>query len=205
MNVLIVTDVTQNWQTFATWWSVWKLDPTLNTTLAIVWGEETPFQLFQWAKRLKLPHFFSKTVFEDHFANKMGLALKAKNKRHFHGDGLLILTPQTMLLKSLPTIENLQADEHSAFVKHLDDFEPLINDRMLNNFQLENPLCVEAKETDRLSPVVSYKKGCGRWVNTLRGCPFSNAAGLALVDMTANEYHIFDMWKQMVSLYEATA
>jgi hypothetical protein len=202
MNVLIITQTNQDWQTFATWYSVWTNIPNANISIAIKWvKEEVPFRLFQWVKRLKIPHFYTKNIFDDDQANKLGIAIQAKNRHFFNEKELLILTPLTMILKPLPHLSNFLADEHAMFISCHDD---IIDDKVLNNSIVDN-LCIEAKEVHLLSSIVSYKKGCGRWINKLRGCPFSNAAGLASVEMTQNEHHIINMWKQMTSLYEATA
>lgn len=205
MNVLIISSSTQNWQTFATWYSVWQTAPDANISLAIIWTkEETPFQLFQWAKRLKVPHFYTKNVFDNDHANKLGIASQAKNKHFLKSKSLLILTPLTMMLKPLPNLSGFLTDDHSMFIECCDNIDNLINYKLLNDSR-EVALCVEANEVNLLSSIVSYKKGCGRWINKLRGCPFSNAAGLASIEMTQNEHHIINMWKQMTSLYEATA
>lgn len=204
MNVLIAGEVTQNWPVFATWFSVWKNIPEANVSLMIERSGETPFQLFQWAKRLKVPVFFTKREFAEPLANNLKLASQAKHL--FKEDGLLILTALTMVL-SQPNLTGKIAygNEDAIFIPHISDIDSLMTERVLNNLQLQNGLCVEAKDVDDVSSIVSYKKGCGRWINTLKGCPFSNAAGLALAEMTPNENRIISMWKQMVPLYDATA
>jgi hypothetical protein len=81
--------------------------------------------------------------------------------------------------------------------------EEMMNAYMLDGMKLPDtePICVEAKECDEPSCLVSYQKGCGKWIDTSKGCPFSNAAGLALTTMTINENRVIDLWKKMCTLY----
>jgi hypothetical protein len=64
-------------------------------------------------------------------------------------------------------------------------------------------LCHEAKLENTPQTIVSYKEGCGKWLNTAKGCPFSNAAGLVSEDMTPNERSVIELWDKMVPVYSA--
>lgn len=59
----------------------------------------------------------------------------------------------------------------------------------------------EAKDSVELIELISFEKGCGRWINTAKGCPFSSAGGLVSTEMTVNEARIIELWKRMVPLY----
>lgn len=106
-------------------------------------------------------------------------ALEEAKRRDLVKDNMLMMFPLTLVT-------------HSFDKKTLE----------LLNAQRE-PVFVEAKESDELCCLVSYKKGCGKWLDTLKGCPFSSAAGLATIAMTANENRIIELWKKMCSLYKA--
>lgn len=202
MNVLIVTEPNQNWQTFATWYSVFENIPDANVAIRCIRNKETPMELYQWAKRLNIPIACIGREFQDNFSNRLSIARNVPVP-------CLVLTPLTMVLEKFKKPnESFIANEHVIFSNSVDEF-----DNWLNAIQLEgkgfndpeNTYCKEAKETKKATNLVSYKKGCGRWIDTLRGCPFSNAAGLATEDMTVNERRIIEMWKRMVNLYSATA
>lgn len=91
---------------------------------------------------------------------------------------------------------------NAVFLKN-SDVDEILNDVLLDAKTLEiNEFCHEAKETETLSSIVSYQKGCGKWIHKLKGCPFSNAAGLVTSDMTVNEIRIIDLWKRMCQLYK---
>ena len=159
-------------------------------------------ELYQWAKRLNIPIACIGRQFQDNFSNRLSIARNVPVP-------CLVLTPLTMVLEKFEKPnESFIANEHVIFSNSADEF-----DNWLNAIQLEgkgfndpeNTYCKEAKEAKKATNLVSYKKGCGRWIDTLRGCPFSNAAGLATEDMTVNERRIIEMWKRMVNLYSATA
>ena len=96
-------------------------------------------------------------------------------------------------------------DNHIWFLKN-----PNISD-LMNGYALgdnkwavrSSQICFESKEIEDVKCLISYKKGCGKWIDTLRGCPFSNAAGLALTTMTVNENRVIELWKKMCTLYSA--
>jgi hypothetical protein len=86
------------------------------------------------------------------------------------------------------------------------DAGKMIEDLFLDENKLDvtaEPLCIEAKDSNETGCLVSYKKGCGKWINTAKGCPFSNAGGLAVADMTASEHRVIELWRKMATLYSA--
>lgn len=84
-------------------------------------------------------------------------------------------------------------------------------DELLEMFYMEDwrepqaiePLWVEANDSDSLSCLVSYQKGCGRWIDTLKGCPFSSAIALTSESMTVNELRINNLWQKMTPLFNS--
>jgi len=199
MNVLIISENTKNWQLFATWFSV----QNQNVSLCITRNKETPFMFFQWAKRLRIPHYFCEQKFPDPIGNYLSLANEMYEKKFFDKSPLLILT-DTMLVHNIDFEQILTLDENSAFIPNILILEELINKRIIDNFETPNKLSIEAKEKYETHSVISYKKGVGRWIDKLKGCPFSNAAGLATDEMTTNEFLVIDSWKKMTPLYQAT-
>lgn len=177
-------------------------------------NEQTPFQFYQWAKRLDIPFFHHKTISEDPVINQMDSAAK------IHAENLLVVPDLTMALdvlspKVLNILNNKKAwiDEDVWFLQSSNIPEMINNhffeENFLHNYTEDEAeiggLCPEANQTNLPSPLVTYRKGCGKWIDTLKGCPFSNAAGLASKAMTANENRIIELWKKMCSLYSAIA
>jgi hypothetical protein len=205
MNVLIIAKNTQNWQLFTTWFTAYDQLVDSNISLCMTQSEETPFMLFQWAKRLKIPHLFCKNEFSDPIANHLCLAKKAIKMKFINEKSPLLILSDLMIVNNADFERILSLDENSGFIPEPQEIDELINKRMLKNFKTEHALSVEVKEKSEIHPIGSYKKGCGRWIDKLKGCPFSNAAGLATEDMTINEFLVIDSWKKMTPLYQAIA
>lgn len=207
LDVIIVTEVTQNWQTFATWYSANEHLSDANISIKCIRGTETPFQFFQWTKRLQIPISYTKRVFEDDISNLLSIGVDFLAGSTSEND-LLILTPKTMVLEEPKKFETSLCSEAVAYEKANEvGVKIMLNARQLQGAKVQplNTMCKEAKETDEPTSIVSYKNGCGRWIDRLKGCPFSNAAGLASDDMTVNEHRIIETWKRLVPLYNATA
>ena len=66
----------------------------------------------------------------------------------------------------------------------------------------DDKICVDAKLCQDVHPLVTYHKGCGKWIDRSKGCPFSSAGGLVTPDLTVNETRIIELWKKMVPLYQ---
>ena len=205
---LILTEPGQDWQTFATWYSVLKNLPDSKTALVVLRNREMPFQLFQWAKRLRIPLMYLNRYVKDDVAN--GLYMLKEWRIQNSGDHFLMLRPLAMAINPLDDIllsrfrtEKLILGEHIWWLSQ-PDVDGLLNKHLLEQPLLaSDPLGVEARETETLNSLVSYRKGCGKWIDTSKGCPFSNAAGLVSNSMTVNENRIIELWKRMCSLYSA--
>lgn len=208
--MLITTETGQDWQAFGTWYSIYKNLPDAKIAISIARNEETPFQYFQWTKRINIPvirHNMFDT--ENPIASRLDVIGKAISLKMIESP-ILAIKPLVMAIDVLDQnlLEKLNSDSNIFdndvwFLK-----QPNISD-MMNTFLLkqipietqEKSLCEEAKESQNVRSLVSYKKGCGKWIDKLKGCPFSNANGLMIADMTSCENRIIDLWKRMCTLY----
>jgi len=208
LNILIVTEVGEDWRAYASWYSIYKNLPEAHVRIACIRNKEMPFQLFQWAKRLKIPLFY---------VNPMGLTPLVEQINCVQiasQDNILAINDRILALDVIDpdTLDLLNHSDTSVdpqhnvqFLKHQNAKE-LLNQILLNDKTPYNQtLCLEAKEAEKLVCLASCRKGCGKWIDTLKGCPFSNAAGLASTEMTVNENRIIELWKKMCSMYSAIA
>ena len=220
LNVLIITEMGQDWQTFTTWYSLYKNLPDAHVVIACLRNKETPFQHLQWTKRLQIRTFYQKQFSEDKQQSQFSVILEAVS-HGFIKDTVLVIPHLTMAIDTLdPLLVNLINAKESLFWSDGDVWfmkgvtQPVIED-MLNHCILDGvrtgdtdcpgPLIKEAKETHILAPLVSYRKGVGKWIDSLKGCPLSNASGLISEEMTVNENRIIELWRKMVALYSAVA
>lgn len=214
LSVVIITEPGKDWETFSTWYSIFKNLPDATVAVAIARNQETPFQLFQWAKRLKLLSFHHNRFDpENEAANWIDSVDKAIH-RGANTQNMLILRHLAMATdvfdqKLLNVLNERSAvfDRDAWFLKN-PDTKDMLNQLLLDQKRIEieeGSLCIEAKDSTEFHPLASCRKGCGKWIHTLRGCPFSNVNGLMTADMTPNENRIFDLWKRMCSLYNAVA
>ena len=229
LDVLIVAGPTQNWQAFGTWYSIHKNLPEAKVRVFCIRSPEPSYQLFQWAKRLKVPVHFLNPIGEIKITVDSMICTKEKQDLNWlnvvriaqHnklvGNHVLIVEPLTMALSPLPTeilcLWNGPLPfecfcEQAWYLKDItqEDVEKRIDDFYLKSDKLSlspNPFIHDAKNTSELKSIVNYKKGCGKWIHTATGCPFHNAAGLVIDEMTPNERKIIDLWKRMVPLFSA--
>ena len=126
------------------------------------------------------------------------------------GDHILVIKPLVMTIDVLDQslLKIFNSDQHCFdkdvwFLKQ-PNIADLLNRYILEETSIqtsENSLYSEAKEIEDIRSIVSYRKGCGKWIDTLKGCPFSNAQGLMTADMTSSENRIVELWKKMCALY----
>lgn len=213
LSVLIVTEPDMNWQTFATWYSFYTNLPNASIRLFCHRTSEVPFVYFQWAKRLKIPIIKSKPFSnkKENYPNWLN-ALKLSQEKGLINQPVLTVKPYVMAIDSLDDEMLIRFEEKTTWVDedaiyiNKKNVEKMIDDYYLDGFSHEinsEKLCVEAKSSNILHPLVCYKKGCGRWIDTAKGCPFSNAGGLINSELTANETRVIKLWKKMVPLYHA--
>lgn len=213
LSVLITTETGQDWQAFATWYSIYKNLPNAKIAITCARNSETPFHYFQWAKRINLPVLRHDPIDpKDEIASRLDAIDKALAGKIIQTP-VLVVKPLIMIIDVLDSkllqdmnSQNQIFDKDVWFLKK-QNIQDTLNSYMLesNSMQIqENSLCAgEAMDLEDVAPIVSYSKGCGKWIDTLKGCPFSNATGLMTGNMTANENRIFDLWKKMCSLYSA--
>ncbi len=183
LDILINAQVSTDWQTFATWFSVKKNLPEAKITLACMRNGETPFQLFQWAKRLnqKVLMYNRLQPGPNHLETMPALieATGLMEKK------VLVLEPYTMAICPLNT----------ELLEQINPGGPCSYDGYWK----------EAKDTKELWPLIGYTKGVGKWLHKSKGCPFSSAGGLASDEMTVNEHRIIDLWKRMTTLFSSVS
>lgn len=210
LSVVVVTSNGQDWEAFCTWYSCFKNLPEAKTCLLVFRNELTPFLYFQWAKRLGVPAVHTKLFDPDRPDASL---MDGLNKCYARiGKQVLLLKPLTVvsepfsppLLKTLNTQKTV-FDENFWFLSDL-DYAAQLDQFYLTDFAIKEEMLhsVQAKESERPECIINYGKGVGRWIDRSRGCPFSNASGLAMQGMTANENRIIELWKSMCSLYQAT-
>lgn len=215
LHVLFVPKVEEDWQTFGTWYSVNKNLPYASKS--IIYRVEKqgiiPFQCFQWAKRLELPTI-GLTDRKDEFLNLIVALYKTIKE---FDKPILVMSPLHMATK--PLTEDLLAifnkdskqllwDEAGAGFCNLNAKELVL---LWESYTSEKQkrvaesvkLVEEANEIETPKSLVSYKKGCGKWIDTKKGCPFASAGGLVSETMTVNEQKIVELWRKMVPLYSS--
>jgi hypothetical protein len=213
LSILITTKANQDWQTFATWYSFYKNLPEASVVIACVRSEETPYQYFQWAKRLRIKILYQKQLGENATLTRLNLVSMARSLLQ---DNILVVPVYTMAIDTLdPQLVEIINSRETIFCpdndvwlfKGIDQvgINEMINRYVLDDIKIEEikppiSLIKEVKETE-FYPLVSYRKGCGKWIDTLRGCPLSNAEGLISGHMTVNENRVIELWKKMVNLY----
>lgn len=209
LNVLLLVNIGQDWQAFSTWYSLYKNLPNVNCSLCYIQEKNnTPFQLFQWTKRLKIPAFgiFDK---KDDLLNVLNALIKLNKKnvlvlpalsatlKPLNDDLLLLFNNETFLKHEKIYFSNLSQVE---LLQNLDDF--MIKD-MIPYQEVE--ISKEAKEYEETYPIITYYKGCGNWIYTRKGCPFASVEGLITNVMTINEQKLFQLWQKLVPLYNSVA
>lgn len=203
LHVLIVTEIDQDWQAFATWYSVYKNIPNATVEIACVRNRNktTPFQCFQWCKRLSVPIFYT-TPHLDEYMTRLSLIPSSVLCKT-----VLIMPSLTMFVDVLDQKLINEANSNESFFwsdKNIWIFKGLTRETICND-PSPREIVKEAKETEDLWSLVDCQKGCGKWIPSLRGCPLSNAGGLISEEMTVNENRIIELWKRMVALYSAVA
>lgn len=207
IDVLIASKVSTDWATFAAWYSVMKKLPSAKVTIACMRTGETPYQLFQWVRRIQNTNFIKYKKFsESETSNKLSV-LNSLQQSGTIGENILLLDPYMMVLDVLneEMIDILSKGISFRETTDLFNNSMLEEEKILKEIHPIFSLWREAKETDSVWPVINYKKGVGKWIHTARGCPFSNAAGLVSEEMTINEHRIIDLWKKMTPLFSVVS
>ena len=138
LSVLITTETGQDWQTFATWYSIYKNLPDAKVAITSARNSETPFQYFQWTKKVNIPvirHELFDT--ENEITSRLDAVSKAISQ-NIIGDHILVIKPLVMIIDVLDEsiLKIFNSDQHCFdkdvwFLK-----QPNIPD-ILNRFFLE--------------------------------------------------------------------
>jgi hypothetical protein len=213
LSVLIVTEADMNWQTFATWYSFFKNLPDAKIGIFCHRSDSAPFMYFQWAKRLGIKRINAWPFSEEgpELLNWLE-CVRSSEAQELVTQPVLVVKPYVMALNLLDKTtlsrfnsEGIWVNQNACFINKK-NVKDLINQYYLENKEFnisQEKICFEAKEEDVPRSLVCYNKGCGRWIDKAKGCPFSNAGGLITAEMTANETKIIDLWNKMVPLYHA--
>lgn len=215
LHVLIQTEPDKNWETFATWYSIYKNWPEAKVVIVCSRNGTLPFESFQWTKRLKIPIVHRNPITEPELRipDKLGCVKVAKDKGFLEkSSAILVIQPYMMaidvlnidLLKLLNESEEW-ADGDVWYLKN-QDVEELIEDFYLSDWSgptVTDSVWLEASECNSLSCLVNYKKGCGRWIDSSTGCPFSSAHALITDSMTVNELRVNELWRKMTPLFNS--
>lgn len=212
LDIVILTETGQDWQAFATWYSIWKNLPEAKIQIVCRRNQQAPFQYFQWVHRMKvsLAHIAADAPTEPLYL----VHTLEEHKLRSSNNILLVdcctlcvdvFDNRTLSILNDPSYDILQNQNtfFSHLNKHSDAWE---NHQLLGNSQCrynDNVLVHEAKDSNSVFPLISIRKGCGRWIDTLKGCPLANASGLISESMTANENRVIELWRKMATLYSA--
>lgn len=213
LQVVIATKSGLDWQTFACWYSLHKSLPDAEVVIVINRTTTVDWQYYQWAKRLRVPHIFQNAVFERQHAHYLQTASLCATDTL----GTLVVSPWVMFVN--PLNDHLHElfnddmhvhtyDAHCMFLRYrgTQAFNKAIDDVMLGvSTATESLIAHEAKDHSDPWPIISNYKGCGKWIHTMKGCPFSSATGMTGHDMTCNEWKIIEQWRRMVPLYNAVS
>jgi hypothetical protein len=214
LDILIVTDLSLDWQTFATWYSLFKNLPDAQIAMVCHRNWYVPFQCFQWAKRLNVKHLYRNRE-DDEVSTLLYSLLKSRSEGHILRRRTLIVKAYVMatdvlssrLLELLNEEKGLLSGGSVWYVNNLSDqeIEDAISDHALvGEFEHRNvELCCDVRSSTKTDCFTDYSKGCGKWIDTMKGCPLSSASGMVSDDMTVNELSVIDLWRKMVSLFGA--
>lgn len=216
LHIYILTEVSEDWKTFATWYSIYKNLPDAKVSIICMRNQKIGFQFFQWAKRLNIPITHINKFDKNDVLNKFHILNMLIDQESLDVKTLLIDT-SVMALDSL-NVDLINLFNQSQTKLHINrniwfinDLEKVVLNDILDEYTLSGSfndaichseiLAMEAKDTPEPSVFATYNSGCGRWVGTMQGCPFSNASSLVADEVTVNEMRIIELWRKMVSLY----
>lgn len=217
LDIVINTKTGEDWQAFSTWYSINKNLPDSKVFIVCNRTMEVEIRYFQWIKRLNLRHVFQNPVYHDVISNFLQM-ITVPLSRGLVGENILLVDAKTIFLSPFDdqTLDyfnrkdyKIALNQTAIFVNGV-DLEAV--NTMIDNIALEGDPGVpvdgtrfsyEAKDEEDLRSIVNYGKGCGRWIDSMKGCPFSNASRLLTDSMQPNELRVIEMWRKMVPLYNA--
>ena len=112
------------------------------------------------------------------------------------------------LLNLINTNKKIVTNEN---VCYFPETEKTFLNTLLDNYFLEatkteeiKSICYNVKEINSPVTLVNFKKGCGTWINKLKGCPFSGAERFISTGINVNENRVIELWKKMANVFNAT-
>lgn len=221
LNIVIVNkaSVTEEWMTFASWYSFHKNAPNSKVTISIQRSSSQIHQLFNWANRVSVNYAYYTSVSNDcQLINKLFALQQVLNKKYTQTP-LLVVEPDIMLTDQLNTNslndllnENKSIQSENGKVWFITDPFYVLNAidkyflEKLDLLPSETWICSNAQSTT--NSLVCYEKGCGRfvtskWIDKIKGCPFGKASRFKTDSLSVNEKRILDLWKKLAPLYKA--
>lgn len=210
LDIVIAAKTGDHWRAFATWYSVFKNLPDARVFLALNRTTRVEVQNFEWAKRLNLPHVYLNPPYHDDLSNRLHM-IDVAQKRGFR-ERVLLITSAVMAVDVLDDHTISLFENHPILSNENALYVNMATQGVLGDMGFANdeslkidttPFCFEVKDDNDFRSLVSYDKGCGKWIDRVKGCPFSNASSLVVDQMTVNEMRIIELWQKMVPLGNA--
>lgn len=217
LGIVINTKTGEDWKAFSTWYSINKNLPDAKVYIVCNRTMDVEIRNFQWVKRLNIRHVFQNPVYHDVLSNFLQM-ISVPVERGLIGENILLVDAKTVFLSPLDN-ETLDYFNRKDYKLAINSTAVFVNgaDReavntMIDNIALEGvpgvpinetPFSYEARDEEELRSIVNYGKGCGRWIDSMKGCPFSNASELLTSSMQPNELKVIELWRKMVPLYNA--
>ena len=201
MDVLIYGGAADNWKLFAAWYSFQFADENRNVSLVCYSDENVQFELLQWAKRLKVRHWF---LHENPDPLELAYAYLDRQPQAGH-----VLVVDCTVMQVLPWAEDVTQVyrwcKHGLLLKgDRQAAGDLLNRRLLLGEVLAEDVFIhEARQAVGDCSLASYQGGCGKWDGRHRACPFHNASAWEDTGMNITEMRIIDLWRRMNNLFEA--
>ena len=198
----------RDWQAFCTWYSLQKAMPDIQSHIVI---EQNPrkslFGNYLWAKKLHIPQTIDPL---EKNSPKLFLTMLSIlfQKKVIHDQQPFFIVKDNVVCLKETNASNLKISQDLCFAcgtSSLEEIEQITNDYFIdsNTFDFGNIKEYGPVKDRRVFNFVNIDDGCGSWINTIKGCPFSAADRFASEDMTNNEKKVIDEWKKMTALYQA--
>lgn len=213
LSVVIAAKTGDDWKSYTTWFSIVNTIPEAKVVLACFRDGNVDFQYFQWAKRIKLPLYY--VPFKNEKIVDQLQTILIGIQKNLLTENVLVVDPNIVIadclsvnLLDLLNSQTLIKNEAAIFVRNANKerVAELIDDFWLLGSvspTSETPLYGEAKNNNDEHSLISYFKGCGRWIDTMKGCPLASAGALVSSEMSVNEVRIIELWKEAASFYSA--
>jgi len=214
LDVVILARMGESWRAFSTWYSITKNLPDAHVSVICFRSTQVDIQGYHWAKRLSVPFCYLNPSCNEPIGDRLTIL----DRSFRHNSGFLLLDYSTIVIRPLDETwlellndpePGLLIDDHILVARQINEglLEKMRTQFLFTGFFEGLPvecgsLCPEAKESEDPASIVTTTKGCGRWIDTLKVCPFSHTEAILCDDMTINERRIVELWRKMVPLYD---